>query len=102
MNGPITGRDDEIVNVDYIQGVLSVGTTQVEAKVGASKLERRQMLRVFNKSNSTIYFGPSGVTTTTGEPIEKDQWVNIPVGDQISVFLIAASASNDVIVSEWS
>jgi hypothetical protein len=81
---------------------VTVGTTEVEAKVGASRKDGRQMLRVYNKSNSTIYFGPTGVTTTNGEPIYKDQWVNIPANDQCAVFLIAGSAGNSVIVSEWS
>lgn len=96
------GRNDEIVNDSYIQGAVTVTTSQIEAKVGGSRLAGRQMLRVYNGSSNIIYFGPTGVSTTTGEPIEKKQWANIPVGDNIAVFLIAASGSNSVIVSEWA
>lgn len=96
------GRNDDIVNDSYVQGTVSVTTSQIEAKVGGSRLDKRQILRIYNSSNNTIYFGPSGVTTSTGEPIEKNNWVNIPAGDQIAVFLIAATGTNSVIVSEWS
>lgn len=95
-------RNDEIVNDSYLQGTVSVTTTQIEAKVGGSRLSNRQMLRIYNASNNTIYMGPTGVTTTTGEPIVKGQWINIAVGDQVAVFLIAATGTNSVIVSEWS
>jgi hypothetical protein len=94
--------NDEIVNSSYVQSQVTVGTSQIEAKVGASKLSGRQALRIYNSSNTTIYFGPSGVTTSTGEPIEKKQWLTIAVGDQLAVFLIAGSAGNNVIVSEWA
>lgn len=96
------GRDDEIVNNSYVQSTVTVGTTQVQAKVGASNLTKRQMLRIYNGSNNVVYIGPSGVTTANGEPLEKKQSINIPAGDQINVFIIAGSADNDVIVSEWS
>jgi hypothetical protein len=100
--GGFTGRDDEVVNIDYVQGSVTVGVTQVEAKVGGSRLDGRQMLRIYNGSNAVVYFGPTGVTTSNGEPIEKKQWINIPIGDALALYLIAGSAANDVIVSEWS
>jgi len=96
-----SGNNAEIVG-GFSQGLVTVGTTEVEAKVGGTRRDGRQMLRVYNKSNNIVYFGPTGVTTTTGEPIEKKQWVNIPASDSLALFLIAGSASNDVIVSEWS
>jgi len=96
-----SGNDAEIVK-GFSQGVVTVGNSEVEAMVGGSRRDGRQMLRVYNKSSNVIYFGPSGVTTTTGEPIEKKQWVNIPASDGLALYLIAGSAANDVIVSEWS
>lgn len=100
-----SGSNDEIVNGGYTHTTLVVSTTQVEAKVGASKLVGRQMLRIYNDSNSTIYIGSTGVTasgTTKGEPLVKGQWIDIPAGDQTAVFMIAASGSNNIIVSEWA
>lgn len=97
-----SGNDSEIANRSYVQTTVTVGTSQVEAKVGGSRLDGRQMLRIFNTSNKIIYFGPSGVSVSTGEPLEKEQWVNIAVGDGVAIFLIAATAGNVAIVSEWA
>lgn len=96
-----SGNNAEIVG-GYIQGSVTVTTSEIEAKVGGSRLAGRQMLRIYNGSNAVVYFGPTGVTTATGEPIEKKQWINIPASDALALFLIAASGSNAVIVSEWA
>jgi hypothetical protein len=90
----------DVLTDAYVAGSISVSTTQVEAKVLASRLTNRETLRIFNNSSVTIYFGPSGVTSATGEPIFKNQWVNIPIGD-IAVFLITASGTaSDVRIQE--
>lgn len=96
-----SGFNAEIVN-SYVQATVSVGTSQVEAKVGSNRLEGRQLLRLFNNSNSTIYFGPTGVTTSNGEPLFKNQSMTIPLSDAAALYMIAGSASNNVIVSEYA
>lgn len=86
----------------YVAGSISVSTSEIEAKVGANRLVGRETVRIFNNSSTTIYFGPSGVTSSTGEPIYKNQWVNIQIG-QIAVFLITASGTAaDVRVQEFA
>ena len=93
----------DVSNDAYVAGSISVSTTQVEAKVGANRLAGRENLRVFNNSNTTIYFGPSGVTASTGEPVFKNQWVNIPAGASLAVFLITASGTaSDVRIQEMA
>lgn len=80
--------------------VISVGTSAVEVKIGASRNPTRQRILIYNDSSSLIYYGPSGVTVSgsnRGIPIFKKQIVVIPAGD-IGVYLIAGSASNDAIV----
>lgn len=92
----------DVLTDAYVAGVISVSTTQTEAKVGASRLANRENLRIYNNSNVTIYFGPAGVTASTGEPIFKNQWVNIPIGD-IAVYLITASGTaTDVRIQEFA
>jgi hypothetical protein len=89
-------------NTDGAQGSLTVGTSAVEAKVGASALSNRKTLTVFNNSSSIIYWGyTSSVTTSTGTPIRRFQqgsWEGL--GPDLSVFLIAGSAGNDTRVTE--
>jgi hypothetical protein len=83
--------------------VISIGTSQVEAKTTSPRNAKRQLLVIYNDSNSVIYHGPAGVTTsgsTKGIPLLKKQYVSIPAGD-IGVYLIADSASNNVIVQEF-
>lgn len=91
----------DVLESSFLGGTVTVGTTEVEAKVGASRLDTRQLLTIYNASANTIYWGPTGVTTSTGQPIEKKQFVSIPAGN-IAVYLIAASAGNTAIVQEWS
>lgn len=82
-----------------LQGVVTVGTTQTELKVGASVESEREVVRVYNKSNSTIYVGPNGVTTITGEPLKKNGFMELPIGTQ-SLYAIIDSGTADVIVWE--
>lgn len=99
MTISLSGEYNEVNESQYVSGAITVGTSAVEAKVGASRIELRQRLRIYNDSNSTIYFGPSGVTTSTGEPLFKKQWIELEFGD-IGVFVIAGSSGNNVIIQE--
>jgi hypothetical protein len=85
----------------YISGALSVTISQIEAKVGASRLPFRQVLTIFNAGNKTIYYGPSGVTSANGVPIFSQQAINIPIGD-LAVFLIASSGTQSVVIQEFA
>lgn len=98
----LSSEYSDVVNDSYISGSVSVTSTEIEAKVGGSRLAGREILTIYNSSTSVIYHGPTGVTTSTGVRIEKGQTIDIPVGDNIGVFLIAASGTNSVIVQEWS
>ena len=80
----------DVDNDAYLSVNVSVTSTQVEAKVGANRLSGREMVMIQNKGSKTLYYGPSGVTTTTGMPLEKDQYVALPIGDSVGVFLICA------------
>jgi hypothetical protein len=92
----------DVNDTGYQSTVVSVGTTEVEAKAGGTRDVKRQRLLLYNDSNSIVYYGPTGVTvsgSTRGVPIYKRQTVIIPIGD-VGLYLIAGSASNDVIVQE--
>lgn len=99
--GQDQGMVADIINAGGNQGTLTVGTTAVEAKVGASRLEDRKALTVFNDSNTTIYWGyTSSVTTSTGTPIFKNQMFVWSVGDGQPIYLIADSSGNNIRVTE--
>jgi hypothetical protein len=84
-----------------VQGVLTVGTTAVELKVGGSVLANRKLATVSNTSNNVIYWGyTNAVTTANGTPIVKNQQDNWDISDSGTIFLIAGSAGNDVRITE--
>jgi hypothetical protein len=98
-NGNLLTAD--ISNAGGTQGTLNVGTSAVELKVGASPLSNRKNASLFNNSSNTIYWGyTSGVTTSTGTPIFKNQTVVWGIGPSTSVFLIATSVTNDTRITE--
>ena len=94
-----TSEFGDVLEDVMIQGVVTVGTSQTELKVGANRADEREVVRVYNGSNATIYIGPTGVTTSTGEPLFKRQWIEMPIGDQ-ALYAIVASGTEDVIVWE--
>jgi len=84
----------------YLSGPQNVSTTETEAMVGGSAEPSRQFVRIHNKGSQTVYFGPTGVTSLTGEPLKKNQSVEIAARDSIGVFLVTDSGTATVIVQE--
>lgn len=96
-NGDLAVTD--IIDNAAVFGAISVSTTAVEAKVGASALVNRKSLTIC-PTNGVVYFGfTSSVTVATGTPISSGNI--LPFGFAISVFLIA-SATTDVRITEAS
>ena len=95
-----SGQFNEVDDKSYLSGTVTVSTSQVELKVGASRLDGRQNLLIYNKGSSTIYIGPSGVTTSNGIPVVKGQLFSYPFGQNIAVYAIMSSGSQSIIVHE--
>jgi hypothetical protein len=94
-----TGEYSDVMQDGYVSGSVSVSTSAIEAKVGASRLTNREALTITNKGPGSVWYGPSGVTTATGDELKKNQLVSLPLGD-IGVFLIKDSGTAVVIVQE--
>ncbi len=99
MGVKVAGDFDDTNSVLFEQEVISVPITQVEAIASGTDIDDRQFVRVYNNGNRTIYFGPTGVTSSTGEPLLKKQWIEIALKGQ-SLFLISASGVGSVIVTD--
>jgi len=96
--GDLFTRDT--LKVGGTQGSLTVGTSAVEVKVGASQLTNRKHVTLYNNSNTTIYWGlDSGVNTSTGTPIQKGEMVPWSASTA-TIYVIAGSAGNDARVTE--
>jgi hypothetical protein len=90
----------DTLKVGGTQGALTVGTSAVEVKVGVSQLANRKHVTLYNNSNSTIYWGlDSGVTTSTGTPIQKGEMVPW-AASTATIYVIAGSAGNDTRITE--
>lgn len=99
---PLNTNPDRIdVTEDgYTTGSVAVSTSQVEAKVGGSRLLSRQSIILYNKGSDSVYYGPSGVTASTGARLFPFQKVKLMLGD-IGVYLICDTGdSANVIVQE--
>jgi hypothetical protein len=81
-------------------GVITVGTSAVEAKVGASALSARIYIALQAKDTGIFMGTSSAVTTSTGLEIFKDQTLLIPANS--SIWLIASAASKTVRIIEFS
>lgn len=99
-NGDLQTAD--LINVGTgVQSSLTIGTTAVEVKVGVSRLSNRKLVTLYNNSNVTVYWGYSGsVTTSSGTPIFKNQFISWTVGDQQSIYVVAGSENNDSRITE--
>ena len=90
----------DILNDGAVYKALTVGTTAVELKVGASVLPLRRFITMQANDNS-IYWGyDSSVTTSNGTRIFKDQFIALPIGAGTTVFLIADGAGKTVRIGE--
>ena len=93
----------DVINNQFQAGTITVGTTEILASInGSSNLSGRQEITIFNSSANTIYYGPTGVSTSTGIPIEAGETVSLQYGEFINVYLIAATAGNSTIIHEAS
>jgi hypothetical protein len=90
------------INTSYIGGTVTATTSEIEAKVGVAPLTGRQLLYIENRSGANIFYGPTGVTSSTGAKLANNQAVFLSIGPSLSVFVIRASGSGTVVVQEFS
>lgn len=92
----------DVINTTGVYGTLTVGTSAIQLKVGASNLANRKLVTIDNTSNATIYWAyDSSVSTTAfAGRIFKDQQASWAIGPNVDIYLIAGSAGNSVHVSE--
>jgi hypothetical protein len=88
----------DVNNDGYVSGPVSVTSVQVEAKVDLTRLSGRECLTITNKGPNKVWYGPSGVTTDSGDYLLKDQFVSLPIGEGLGVFLICSTGQTATVV----
>jgi len=93
---------DEAFDGNYVAGVLTIGTSAVVVKVGASAMVGRQEVIVFgNKTNTdTIYIGPADVSVTTGLPVEPGEAITFTFSANIALYAICGTAGQTARIHE--
>jgi len=82
-------------NIAILNTAATVTTTAAE--VLASPLAGRREVTIQNEGNSDVYVGSSaGVTSANGIKISKNSSATFEWGEDINIFMIAASGSQDV------
>lgn len=76
-----------------VVGVKTVTTTAAELFAGASRLANRYAMIVYNESSVPVYWGPSGVTTSSGFPLLPQDSVVFQFSPSVvtAIYFIAAS-----------
>jgi hypothetical protein len=92
---------DTLTLTTGVQGSLTVGTSAVEVKVGASALTDRKSLSCRNNSAVTMFWGySSGVTTSNGIPLYPQELITWNVSDVTPIYIISGTASMNARVAE--
>ena len=93
-------RADDAARTSAVYSELTVGTSPVELKVGASALTNRKYV-VIRPKDADIYLGYSNaVTTTTGMKLFKDEFLMLPIG--VAVWLVASGSGKKISIGELS
>jgi hypothetical protein len=100
-----TDRDEQVV-VDFIDdsiafGAITVGTTAVACRIGASILTGRKAISINNRGPRSVYYGGSGVTIASGTEVSRGEKAFLPIGN-VEIYLISDVAGQDVRVIEYA
>lgn len=99
----IIGEFDDVFRDDYVSNQITVTTTPVELKVGASKLSGREYIFIVNLGNQTIWLNSSNaVSSTNGMPLEKGEKIGIPLGEPLTMWAVTATATAIISLSEFA
>lgn len=98
----LSSEFSDVTNESYVSGPVSVTSTPIEAKVGADRLSGRETITITNKGPNVLYYGPAGVTPASGDVLFKDQFVSLPYGDNIAVYVVTAGAHTATIIVQES
>lgn len=88
------------IKTELVNAALTVGTTAVEVKVGATRLADRKGVILYNNSNRAMYWGGSGVTVANGIPLQKGESITIR-NEDVSLFVVSDQANQDARIVEF-
>jgi hypothetical protein len=95
-DGSIVTRPYTAIGQAPVTALKTVGTTAGEVFAGGSRLASRYSMTVYNESNTTIYWGATGVTTSNGFPLLAGDSVTFTFKANIAtaIYFVAGANSN--------
>jgi hypothetical protein len=88
--------DDGLADTAIRAVAETVGTSAAQIVDGGDELAARKYLWIYNNSNKSVYFGPTGVTTSSGYPIFPGSELHARIGAAVDCFLIGDAAGLNV------
>lgn len=89
---------ESVPDTAYVTQSITVTTSQVALPTTA--LANRKLIIIENKSGANIFYGPTGVTTTTGIRLPNNSVVSLAIGPSITMYALRSAGSGDVTVQE--
>jgi len=89
---------NDSANIAIKSTAETVGTSVAE--IVATPLAGRRFITIQNEGSVPVFVGASGITTATGAKISKKSSATFQWGEDIDIFMISGTASQDVRVLE--
>lgn len=90
-------------NVSFVAGDKTVSTTESLASVGVSNLANRKSIKIINRGNKAIYFGPTGLSDSAlSDELLSGESVTLAVGDNIDIYYLTKTGTSTVTVWEFA
>jgi hypothetical protein len=79
----------------------TVDATGIVASVSSSAAEDRQFVRITNKGDNEVFYGPVGSVVNDMDSIEPHNWIEVALTSDIEVFLRCNTGeTSEVIIQE--
>ena len=88
----------DVDNDGYVSGTVSVTAVATEAKVGANRLVGREGITITNNGPDKVYYGPSGVTAASGDVLLKNQFISLPLGETIGIYVVCDTGKTATVI----
>lgn len=96
----IPTKDTQCISAAPVVGAKTVTTTAAELFAGGARLANRISMTVYNESSIPVYWGPAGVTTSSGFPLLPGDSVTFQFWPSVATpiyFIASANASVRVV-----
>ena len=96
FNQQVTSGGTIVVNISPPTALFSGQQAVTASAVNLGSQVLRAGVALVNEGPATIWYGPTGITTSTGTPLLNGEAASIPIGNLSAVYVIAVSTGSSV------